>query len=364
MKDVLIIGGGLSGLTAAYFLKKNGFNIQVLEANNYLGGRIKTIKTESNMALEMGATWVFNDPNLKALIAELDISLYPQYSSGTGLYEVSLNEKIQEFNSNQMTGGQRYDKVVGGTSEIITSLSNFIGNEHIEINAPVAKVIDNGTFIHVITTDNRSFEAQHVVVTIPPRLLEATVVFEPKLNANSNHIRQNTHTWMADSVKFSVEYKNPFWREKGYSGLAVSNAGLVREIQDQVNNDFTAFGLVGFMMPTTSQIKMSKEQRKELVIKDLVRLFGDQAKEVLSYEDLIWSLQPFTAKDTSVNLGLGAHKNNGHLEIVAPQMGHKLFFSGAETSATNPGYMEGAVQTAKMVVQKIISKTISTKNIS
>lgn len=362
MKDVLIIGGGLSGLTAAYFLKKNGFDIQVLEANNYLGGRIKTVNTDSNMALEMGATWVFNDPHLKALMSEINTSLYPQYASGTGLYEVSSSEKIQEFNTHQMTGGQTYHKVVGGTSQIINSLSDLIGEEHIEINAQVVKIKDYGSSISVYTKDNRSFKAQQVVVTIPPKLLAATVLFEPNLTLNSESIRQKTHTWMADSVKFSIEYKKPFWREKGYSGFAVSNAGLVREIQDQVNENQTAFGLVGFLVPTAAQINMSKDQRKEIVINDLVRLFGDEAKDALNYEDLIWSLQAYTSPNASVNSGLFAHQNNGHSEIVAPQMENKLFFSGAETSSTNPGYMEGAVQTAKLVAQKIITKNAMVKN--
>ncbi len=44
-------------MNAAYFLKKYGFTVQVLEANSYLGGRIKTVITDSNMTLEMGTSY-------------------------------------------------------------------------------------------------------------------------------------------------------------------------------------------------------------------------------------------------------------------------------------------------------------------
>ena len=42
MKDVIIIGGGLSGLTAANYLHRQGLSIQVLEASDRVGGRVKT----------------------------------------------------------------------------------------------------------------------------------------------------------------------------------------------------------------------------------------------------------------------------------------------------------------------------------
>ena len=43
MQDVIVIGGGLSGLTIAYQLKKRGLAVKVLEAQHRLGGRIETI---------------------------------------------------------------------------------------------------------------------------------------------------------------------------------------------------------------------------------------------------------------------------------------------------------------------------------
>ena len=43
-KKVVIIGAGISGLTTAYFLAKNGFDVTVLEKKKDVGGSIETVK--------------------------------------------------------------------------------------------------------------------------------------------------------------------------------------------------------------------------------------------------------------------------------------------------------------------------------
>ena len=40
MKNVVIIGSGLSGLSCAYYLKKNGINTAIYDQSNQIGGRI------------------------------------------------------------------------------------------------------------------------------------------------------------------------------------------------------------------------------------------------------------------------------------------------------------------------------------
>lgn len=57
--DVIVIGGGFAGVTAARDLHCAGYNTLLLEARDRLGGRTHTRDFEGD-AIEMGGTWVHN----------------------------------------------------------------------------------------------------------------------------------------------------------------------------------------------------------------------------------------------------------------------------------------------------------------
>lgn len=56
-KKILVIGGGISGLSAAYSLKKKGFEVRLLETRNRVGGVIGTV-SESGFRAESGSNSV------------------------------------------------------------------------------------------------------------------------------------------------------------------------------------------------------------------------------------------------------------------------------------------------------------------
>src|SRR5215469_15727752 len=56
-KSVVIIGGGIAGLSAADELLQKGCTVTVLEAKERFGGRIHTIR-EANLPIELGAEFV------------------------------------------------------------------------------------------------------------------------------------------------------------------------------------------------------------------------------------------------------------------------------------------------------------------
>src|SRR5512146_2462660 len=61
--DVLVIGAGVAGLTAAGELSRAGVNVRLLEARDRIGGRIFTVHEASvAVPIEMGAEFVHGKP--------------------------------------------------------------------------------------------------------------------------------------------------------------------------------------------------------------------------------------------------------------------------------------------------------------
>ncbi len=70
---VIVIGGGISGLSAAFFLRRNGSTVRLLETRNRIGGSIRTERHEGYL-LELGPnTTAVGNVHLKNLLTELGL---------------------------------------------------------------------------------------------------------------------------------------------------------------------------------------------------------------------------------------------------------------------------------------------------
>ena len=67
-----IIGGGISGLTAAFLLKNKGFNITLFEKSERVGGNIQTVKID-DFLIEYAPNSLLKSPRLVDLIRELKL---------------------------------------------------------------------------------------------------------------------------------------------------------------------------------------------------------------------------------------------------------------------------------------------------
>ena len=72
MRDVVVIGSGISGLSTAYRLKKLGYDVVVYEKDDELGGNIKTL-SEDGYTFELGPQTVLADEEVMEFFKEVGI---------------------------------------------------------------------------------------------------------------------------------------------------------------------------------------------------------------------------------------------------------------------------------------------------
>ncbi len=344
---IYIVGGGLSGLTLAYLLFKKGIRATVLEASPRLGGRIQTINGPLGTPLELGATW-FSDmhPNLLSLIDELGLRKYPQFSKGISLFQTKSFEPPQKFfvPESEMPSY----RLAGGTQVLIDALAQRLSDEQIMLNKRVTTIRETESGILLETADNRIWNADKVVVCIPPQLAAKQIIFSPGLPDPLNTVLPNVQTWMAGAIKFTLEYDQPFWREDGYSGMLYSHAGIITEMYDHTNFEENKFGFTGFL--NGGAASYSYEVRREFVLRQLTELLGERALKPVAYFDKVWTDEFVLAGNQAIGR---PHQNNGHLLLQESYMDGTIFFAATETVNEFPGYMEGAVNAAHYVAARL-----------
>jgi putrescine oxidase len=86
IRDVVVIGAGAAGLTAANALRNAGLSVAVLEARERVGGRLWTDEIDGAM-LEIGGQWVSPDQDaLIETVAELGLETFSRYREGDSVY--------------------------------------------------------------------------------------------------------------------------------------------------------------------------------------------------------------------------------------------------------------------------------------
>lgn len=86
--DVLVVGAGLAGLAAARALHDQGCSVLVLEARERVGGRVLS-HALGHDSVDLGAQWIGpGQPRIAALVAELGLTTFPQWSAGRKLLDL------------------------------------------------------------------------------------------------------------------------------------------------------------------------------------------------------------------------------------------------------------------------------------
>ncbi len=358
-KEALIIGGGMSGLAAAWQLRRASIDVMLIEARDRIGGRVLTVDNDplaESANCDLGPSWFWSgQPLIANILKQLAIPAYEQYSTGKVLHQSSDGNMQVMPGPSPMAGALRIE---GGIGNVATSIARQIEPEGILLSHVARSVSRVGELVEVTCetpSGIQKFTADKLAITIPPRLA-AHLEFTPKLPESASSLLKATPTWMAGHAKFFAVYDHPFWREKGLSGSAFSRRGPLAEIHDaspSSEKQFCLFGFVGF--DAQARASIGHVQLEGLAIAQLATIFGKEAASPVATQYQDWSQEEFTAAESD-RVPQTRHPQYGLELDVGPEWRDRLFFTGSEASHVNGGLIEGALESAYSFVTRFGSR--------
>jgi monoamine oxidase len=358
---VVIVGGGIAGLTAALRIHRAGIAFQLLEARQRLGGRVLSADGTGQVSrdgFDLGPSWFWPDmqPAFGRLVDDLGLVSFAQHDEGdVVLQRMPLGPPQRYGGLSQMPPSMR---LVGGTASIIAALTAMLPDGSVELGARATGARLDGDEVELSFVDAagmaRSCRSPFVVFALPPRLIEATLSFAPRIDEASARRWRDTPTWMAPHAKFFAVYDRPFWREQGLSGTAQSMVGPLAEIHDATTATGKA-ALFGFLGISAADRALAGE---DVIVASCVRqlttLFGPEAAKPRATLFKDWAADPLTA--TELDRIATGHPIADRRPWVGETWRDRIVLAGSETSVRDPGYLAGAVDAAERAAVSVIAR--------
>ena len=137
---MLIVGGGLAGLSLATKLHAANVDFQLVEARARFGGRVHSPQLSlGNCAanFDMGPAWFWpGQPRMAALAKELGATVFSQWDQGQLVFEDERG-RVQRADFSPMAGSLRID---GGMGVLIDALVATLPPERLHRNQRVTKL--------------------------------------------------------------------------------------------------------------------------------------------------------------------------------------------------------------------------------
>lgn len=356
--DVVVVGAGLAGLTAADALRAAGMAVTVMEARGRVGGRLSTVRPEGsapNAWFDLGATWHWAGQRaVESLALDAGLAAFPQFLDGQAVVEDAEGGRPRAVDLPPPEPAER--RWTGGAEQLARHLADRLEPGGLHLGCSVSGIADRAGRLDLALTATgpgpSELSADFVLVAVPPRLV-SRITFEPLLPDDVLEAMEATPTWMATALKCVAVYEEPFWRAAGLSGRAFSQMGPLTEVHDACTDDGNVAGLWGFVSADHFWRDLPPGERVEHVLAQLGRMFGSAAADPVQYFERDWSSDPNT-NDTVVWLG-GQTAEYGHPALSRPLWSGRLVWAGAETIAEGGGHMEGAVLSGRRAAEQVLA---------
>jgi phytoene desaturase len=204
-KEVIVVGAGFGGLSAAALLAKNGFRVLVLEKNEGPGGRASVFR-EKGFTFDMGPSWYLMPDVYERFFAEfgkkpsdfftlkkLDPSYRIHFGDGTHA-DVSpdFEKNIALFDTLEKDGGKKLKEYLRSSKEMYElTIHEMIYRDYKSIfDFFTGKMLSEGRKIHILENLD-TFVSKHFTSDHAKKIVEYSIGFlggSPKNTPSMYHI--------------------------------------------------------------------------------------------------------------------------------------------------------------------------------
>jgi len=414
-KTVVVIGGGISGLAAAKKLKEKGFTVIVLEAQEKVGGRIRTDRS-LGVAFDEGASWIhgpignpitslasiagantfltsddsvevfntngiaYSDTVLTSTEKQFESALNTVRSAGTqtksfqtvfnSLYPTQANDKLWKYMLSAYlefdTGGDISklsskffddDEAYSGADVIITNgydkVTDYLTTGlDIRLNTRVSSINYANAKVG-ITANGNKIEADYVVVSVPLGVLKNNAIsFSPALPTNKINAISNTN--IGNVNKFLLVWNTPFWDTKlQYIGYTPETKGKFNYFLN-IKKFTPSNGLMTFAFGDYATVteSMADSQIISEIMLHLKGIYGNSIPNPSNFLRTKWGQNINSYGTYSYATN---NSTSADFDTLANEVNNKVFFAGEHTEREYRGTVHGAYLSGIREADKIIN---------
>lgn len=404
--EVIVVGAGAAGLSAAQSLRNAGIETLVLEAAGHAGGRCVTDTSTFSVPFDRGGSWMHSaaiNP-LARLAEERGVKLYKADWNSATVQAKGYNltaEELADYGAYgdamwegiNARGGQLPDvsaaealpsgrwsdtvscwvaQMVGGDADVTSArdsynyadaegdwlvaggLGAFVQDLHREVpvalNCPVEKIDYAGAGVRVTTADG-VIESKHLILTVSTGVLAAErIAFTPPLPAAKRAAVEGLPNGLLN--KIGIEF-DPAWREATEGDRADYHVGDAQFCT-------ICFGFldtplaVGFV---AGRFAAALEQEgagaaTDFCLQGLQAMYGsDVLKHVRQTDETAWHTNALT-------YGSYSFARPGQTEarpVLAEPVADRLFFAGEATMTDTYSTVHGAYLSGKRAAHEVVT---------
>jgi monoamine oxidase len=250
----------------------------------------------------------------------------------------------------EIHGGAQQDRFVSGAQGLALGLAAEL-DDRVRLNAPVSSVTRDDGGVRVAFAGGEVVGSR-VIVALSP-LLAGSIHWSPPLPAPREHLHQRVP--MGHTAKVLLLYERAVWRERGFSGELVSDAGPLSVVFDNGSHDGSTPALLGFAVGEPGRVwsALDERERRRAVIAQLARAFGSWLPEPVAIVEHDWTSENWTRGCPVGTIGTGVLTTIGH---ALREPVDRIHWAGTETAVEWTGYMEGAIESGERAAREVTAR--------